>query len=918
MEPDIIMITEVIPKAQVLPLSLALISIDGYNVYTNFDISQSNLGVSGYRGLCIYVKTKLISAEVTFGNPRAYEQLWIEVFLKDNDKLLVGCVYISPSGSRHQSTMEVIDGLKLACKSEPTHLLVGGDFNAPHIDWSNVFSPEPEGHFSHCMIKGFQDCFLTQHVLEPTRFRPGQPPSTLDLLLTNEEGMVSDLNYLPGLGLSDHVVLKFTLACYTDPHRTAEPKLNYNRGDFNLLRSILSKVDWSGMHDLNVHDAYDFFKDALEVAVDRSIPRLKSHSRKNLYMTKQAMRLKREKFTLWNIYVRSRDPVDYARFCCCRNRLRSLTRKLRIQFEKRISNELKSNPKGFWKYTNSRLKSKQGIEALKDETGVLCTDDESKARILNSFFSSVFTDEDVTSVPALPCLDSICLEDVNISQVAVKRCLEGLKTSSSPGPDGIHPRVLKEAAEQVAGPLATLFRKSLDAGVLPGEWKLGLIVPIFKKGPRSEPGNYRPVSLTAIPCKILETLIRNALMDHLAAGQLLHHDQHGFRQGRSCSSQLLEVMEDWSSCIEQGEAVDALYLDFKKAFDAVSHQRLLSKLESYGITGKLKGWIAAFLQDRQQRVVVRGSSSPWATVSSGVPQGSVLGPSLFILYINDLPSVVDSSIKIFADDTKIYRSVSSCAGSAELQKDLDAISAWSDEWQLPFNETKCKSLHIGSRNPCLTYRMHGIELEQVTVEKDLGVYLDSELKFRKQASAAAAKGNQLLALIKRSFLCIDAVTLPALYKTLVRPHLEYGNLIWGPFNRADQKLIERVQRRATKLVQVIRHLPYEERLKQLNIPSLHYRRRRGDMIAMYQILNGGMNVSPDTFFIPAQTVCTRGHTKKLWKPQAHSRVRRHTLAARAVNDWNDLPPSVVQATSVNQFKARLDEHWNQFTFSIND
>lgn len=220
----------------------------------------------------------------------------------------------------------------------------------------------------------------------------------------------------------------------------------------------------------------------------------------------------------------------------------------------RISKELKSNPKVFRKYTNSRLKSKQGIEALKDEGGHLCTDDGNKAVILNNFFSSVFTDEDMTTVPTLPLSDTISLEDLNLSQAAVEKCLETLKTTCSPGPDGIHPRVLKEAAGQLSGPLATLFRKSVDSGTLPKEWKEGLIVPIFKKGSRSEPGNYRPVSLTAIPCKILETLIRNCLMEHLAAGQLLHLDQHGFRQRRSCSSQLLEVLDDWSRLIEHNKA----------------------------------------------------------------------------------------------------------------------------------------------------------------------------------------------------------------------------------------------------------------------------------------------------------------------------------------------------------------------------
>ena len=176
----------------------------------------------------------------------------------------------------------------------------------------------------------------------------------------------------------------------------------------------------------------------------------------------------------------------------------------------------------------------------------------------------------------------------------------------------------------------------------------------------------------------------------------------------------------------------------------------------------------------------------------------------------------------------------------------------------------------------------------------------------------------MLALVKQSFLCISTTTLPLLYKTLVRPHIEYGNLIWGPFNRADQKLIERVQRRATKLVPELRDLPYPERLKHLDLPSLYHRRRRGDMIAIFQILRGDINVQPDQFFEQAELAITRGHTMKLRKPQASSRVRRNALAVRAINDWNSLPPSVVLSASLNKFKACLDKHWGGMSFSIPD
>ena len=216
------------------------------------------------------------------------------------------------------------------------------------------------------------------------------------------------------------------------------------------------------------------------------------------------------------------------------------------------------------------------------------------------------------------------------------------------------------------------------------------------------------------------------------------------------------------------------------------------------------------------------------------------------------------------------------------------------------------------------YTMTDTVLE-ASAERDLGIFLDPALKFRKQAAAAASKGNQMLALVKRPFQNIDTVTLPLLYKSLVLPHLEYGNLIWGPFNRADQKLIERVQHRATKLVPELKHLPYQERLlRHLFLPSLYHRRRRGDMIAAFQILHGGINVRSDQFFEPAASAITRGHGMKLRKPQTTSRVRRNTLAVRAINDWNALTPAIVLSASLNQFKSGLDKHWGDDAFTIPD
>ena len=253
-----------------------------------------------------------------------------------------------------------------------------------------------------------------------------------------------------------------------------------------------------------------------------------------------------------------------------------------------------------------------------------------------------------------------------------------------------------------------------------------------------------------------------------------------------------------------------------------------------------------------------------------------------------------------------------------LQDDINRLTAWSDSWQLPFNEGKCKVLHVGTRNPRQIYTMRDTELAHSFIERDLGVQIDSELKFRQQAAAAVAKASQVLAVIKRSFEKLDKSTLPLLYKTLVRPHLEYANVIWGPFNRADQRKVERVQRRATRLSRDVSHLSYRERLRALGLPSLYYRRRRGDMIQVYQIVHGGVDLENANFFVTSENRTTRGHPWKLVKPRAVSRVRQHAFATRTVNDWNGLPTEVVNASSVNMFKARLDRHWADIQYVIQD
>nr|VZI51833.1 unnamed protein product [Spirometra erinaceieuropaei] len=308
---------------------------------------------------------------------------------------------------------------------------------------------------------------------------------------------------------------------------------------------------------------------------------------------------------------------------------------------------------------------------------------------------SVFTREvavptDHCNVDNVPTIDSVVLTKPIVQQELLK-----LKEGTSPGPDEIPAKLLKELATELAEPLSVLFQASLDAGRLPPEWKTAWISPIHKNGSRASANNYRPVSLNSICCKVMERIIKRELMRFLEQNHLLCDAQHGFRRGRSCLTNLLYCLEQWTRAIDEGNVVHVAYIDFKKAFDSVPHQRLLHKLSRIGVRGKLLKWIENFLVGRSQTVRLGGQHSAEVTVTSGVPQGSVLGPILFLIYIDDCIHGLDCRIAMFADDIKLWSVIRNEDDEANLQANLDRLEKWSGHWLLPFNVTKCNILRIG-------------------------------------------------------------------------------------------------------------------------------------------------------------------------------------------------------------------------------
>ena len=501
-EPDLILLTEVIPKAQVHPIPPATLSLPDYTLYVNFDPTEANLGRGGSRGICIFVRSRWQATEVSFPNCAFSEHLWISIPLQNRDLLLVGCVYRSPSADVNTSTDNLINLLRTASEGKHNHLLVAGDINMPQIEWTSSFSGAPDGHHTHRFIEGIQECGLTQHVTKATRYREGERPSTLDVIMTNEEGLVQNLAYHPPIGNSDHAVLKCDVICYaqsTEPHNG---RLNLNKGNYGLLNELIEQTDWNIVADASCpHQSYESLKEKLRLLETRCIPNAcPKNKRRNIFINKEAIRLKNRKRKLWTAYTYTRDNISYARYVRCKNDLRRLTRNLRKNFERRLAANIKDNPKGFWRYASSRMKSRAGVENLRTATGDLTKTDNEKADILNSFFSSICTNEDPLSVPctAGTCSGSV-VEDVDLSAALVRKKMSEVRPSAAAGPDGIHPRVLRETASSLSPVLTTIFRQSLDSGSLPQDWKLADVVPIYKKGGKDDPGNYRPVSLTSVP-----------------------------------------------------------------------------------------------------------------------------------------------------------------------------------------------------------------------------------------------------------------------------------------------------------------------------------------------------------------------------------------------------------------------------------
>ena len=690
-QPDIIGITEVKPKTERYVIQDCELSLDMYDMFHNLQNSSEE-----DRGVVLYVKSSLKASLCDDFRTVFAENVIVECTQNDGEKLFVGLIYKRTKGT-NENTANLNNLLTEFSDHGAKNKLLMGDFNFPEIDWNTEICETSKNHPAAKFLKATKDAFLIQNQKLPTRYRKGQKENVIDLVFTNSEDMLNEISVIPGLGKSDHHCLIIELSLI--PSNTdASLKRNFRKTDIVILKQVLGQHDWNSELDgKDVNETWSIIKANINAAIEESTPLTKVHSHKGKpWMNKETLDIVREKHRLFRKWQSTRNPKDETDYKKANNRARRECRRADKNKEKKVAEEAKENPNGFWRFVNAKLKVKSGIADLKKDDGSKTTTDEEKAELLNRFFQSVFTSEDQGPLPKFTEYDyESSLENIDINEDKVRKLLKDLKVNKAAGPDGIPASILSYASEELAKPLSVLFCRSLDEGQLPEDWKLAYVTPIFKKGSKSSVNNYRPVSLTSIVCKTLEKIVREEMIKHLINNNLISEHQHGFVPGRSCTTQLLEAMDQWTNILDDNGSIDIVYMDYMKAFDSVPHRRLLLKLSSSGVKANVLSWVKDFLSNRKQRVVINGVKSSEANVTSGIPQGSVLGPLLFVIYINDLPRDLKTNAKMFADDTKLYVRSDTDTGPQDLQDDLDTLQDWSEKWLLRFHPQKCGVMKLG-------------------------------------------------------------------------------------------------------------------------------------------------------------------------------------------------------------------------------
>lgn len=705
--------------------------------------------------------------------------------------LLIGVIYIPPD--LHRDVLEsFLDALQMILLDRP--ILLVGDFNSPEFcDHATVMPSSSSLNLTE---------FCNSLDLKQINWVRNEHGRILDLVLSNlssrteilhdENPFVPEDSYHPALSITTNLMYN-RLPQFMSGR---VPRYNYNKVNYDILINILSGTDWSVLDaHTDVDRALSFFYSRLYSALDLSVPKYTPSSSSYppwfTKVIKENLKMKdyyRRKWKLTNnqIYL---DQFKRLRFLS----KRQISDAYRV-YVHHAETTLTNNPKRIWSFVHSKQGTTR-IPGRMTHNGVWMDAPKDIVDAFASTFASLYNSSNISDLPQLfSHFPSFSLQPV--TEEFLIEIMARFSTNSTAGDDSIPSFLIKNLRTYLAKPLCTIINLSIKSSIFPNQWKRTRIIPVFKKDDKSSISNYRPISILSNFSKILEQVMYSYI--YFNTSPLISTLQHGFISGRSVLTNLATFTQHISEVIDGRGQVDVVYMDFSRAFDRIDHSLLLHKLAYYGFTPPLLNLIKSYISNRSNYVFYNGYKSYDFYPTSGVPQGSNLGPVLFNLFINDLYSLLTCQALAYADDLKIFTTVANDDDSARLQRNIDAVIVWSETNNLTLNIDKCYCMTFTRKSvPCLVgYSMDRRELQRVQTIRDLGVLLDTSLSFNPHIVSICSAASRMLGFVIRiSRFFTSACLLRSLYFALVVSKLEFASIIWYPYYISQQLPIDRIQRR---------------------------------------------------------------------------------------------------------------------------
>ena len=736
------------------------LNIKGFNLFRR-DRPGDNHG-----GICVYVRDNIYSCRRNAIELPNVECVWVEVIVQGR-KQLIGTFYRPPNSPNAVMT-SIEDSIGQAFDTNIQNILITGDFNFDIL----------KNNSNKKITDLCQQYNLKQLINNPTNFT--ETSSTIiDLFLTANNNTV-----LSGVGepfLEQNVRYHCPIYCVLNFNKTKTPIYTrkiflYKRGKYGAFKDDLQRADWDSLKDDNVDIYASNFTDKILELTNKHIPNktIKVRQSDPKWLTNEIKQLIRKKKRLYDKYKQTLGINDFEKYKQTRNKVTNAIRKSKSDEIKQLASKLENpniGPKDWWRTLKNTIKPEQstGIPPILHDDVIYSTEKE-KAEILNKHFTKqTVLNETNANLPPNMTNSPFHIDRISILPTEIESTLSALKTGKAAGPDSVNNIILKELAQPLSSPLSDLFNYSLARGKVPAAWKQANVTPIFKKDDPSDVTNYRPISLLSTIGKVLEKIIHKYLYNYFHENHVITTLQSGFVPGDSTVNQLADLYNTFCKALDEGKEVRAIFCDISKAFDRVWHKGLIFKLKAAGVSGSLLNWFCDYLNDRRQRVVLPGGNSEWSDIKAGVPQGSILGPLLFLLYINDIVEDIHSSIRLFADDTSLYIIVDNPAQAAnELNSDLEKINQWAKKWLVTFNPTKSESIILSRKRikpPHPPVLMDNIQINEVTSHKHLGLIFSNDCTWHNHIEHIKNKAWTRINLMRKLKFKLDRRSLEVIYKT---------------------------------------------------------------------------------------------------------------------------------------------------------